>query len=234
MGGKEYVGIMRLHGDVSEDRLKEVMQEFVGPQYQRPPLRSSVKRSLRVKMVYYFELLELEGRNALFRIGCEAGTYVRKICHDVGEALGCGAHMRELRRTRVGPLTEQEAVTLQDLADAYAIWQETGDETYLRKCILPLEAALAAVPKVFIRDTAVDAICHGASLAIPGVVKLEAGIKKGDLVAVMTLKGEAVALGVAQMSSEEMMEAESGIAVKTDRVIMKPGTYPSYWKRRSS
>ncbi len=231
--GKEYICLMRVHGDVPEDKLRSVINEFVGEIYQRPPLRSSVKRSVRIKHIYYIEILEIQGRNVLMRVGCEAGTYMRKLCHDIGEVLGVGAHMRELRRTRVGPFKEDETlVTLHDVMDAYVFWKEEGDERWIRKVILPVEKAVEHLPKVYIRDSAVDAICNGAILAVPGIVKLETGISKGDLVAIMTLKGELVALGEALMTSKEMYELERGLAVKPVRVIMQRGTYPPLWKKR--
>jgi len=210
--GKEYVCVMRLHGDVSEDRLREAIEEFIGEIYQRPPLRSSVKRAVRVKHIYYIQLLEIDGRNVLMRVGCEAGTYMRKLCHDIGEVLGVGAHMRELRRTRVGPFKE--------------------DESLATLHILPMERGVEHLPKVVIRDSAVDAICNGAVLAVPGILRLETKIKRGDLVAIMTQKGELIALGKALLSSEEMYRRDRGLAVKPIRVIMKRGTYPPLWKRR--
>ena len=120
-------------------------------------------------------------------------------------------------------------VTLQDVADAYAFWKEEGDDRWIRKVIMPMEVVLANIPKVYVRDSAVDAICHGADLAVPGVVKLEEGINQGDTVAIMTLKGELIALGKALMTSEQMLQSEKGLAVNTERVIMKPGTYPKMW-----
>ena len=229
-GGKEYVCVMKLHGDFSEERLREVVEEFQGDIYQKPPLRSSVKRALRIRRIYYIDLLEVEGRLALLKVGCQAGTYIRKLVHDIGEVLGCGAHMRELRRTRVGPFSEERGlVTLRTLAEAFEAYR-AGDEKPLRRVVQPVEEALALTPKVWIRDTAVDAICHGADLAVPGIVSLNSGIKTDTLVGIFTLKDELVALGRALMSSEEILEREKGIAVKTERVIMKPGTYPRMWK----
>ena len=233
LAGKEYVCVMRLHGDVPRDKLEEIFSEFTGKIYQRPPLRSSVKRTVRVKTIYYLKILEIEGRYVLFRVGCEAGTYIRKLCHDIGEALGVGAHMKELRRTRVGLLKEDETlVTLHDVVDAYKFWVEEEDERWIRKVIMPMERAIGHIPKVVIKDTAVDAICNGAMLAVPGILRLESGINKGDLVAIMTQKGELVALGKALMTSKEMYKKDKGLAVKPVRVIMKRGTYPPVWKRR--
>jgi H/ACA ribonucleoprotein complex subunit 4 len=228
--GKEYACVMQLHGDVPHHRLKEVLDEFTGEIYQRPPLRAAVRRKLRVRKIYYMELLERENRNVLMRVGCEAGTYMRKLCHDLGEALGCGAHMRELRRTRTGPFREESSVKLQDLVDAYAFWRENGDEGLIRRVIQPVEAAVEHLPKLVVRDGAVDALCHGADLAAPGVLRVDSGISVGDLIAVFTLKGELVELAKAMMTSKQMIEAEHGLVAKPERVAMSPGTYPRRWK----
>lgn len=229
--GKEYVCLMHLHGDVSDHRLKQVLGEFEGEIYQRPPLRAAVRRLLRKRRIYYINLLEREGKDVLMRVGCEAGTYLRKLCFDIGEALGCGAHMSELRRTRTGPFKEDETlVRLHDLADAHAFWREEGIERNLRRVILPVEYAVMHLPKIVIRDGAVDALCHGASLAAPGVLSVETGISLGDLAAIMTMKGELVALGRATMTSKQIVEAEHGIVAKLERVVMSPGTYPRKWK----
>lgn len=228
--GKEYMCVMHLHGDIPQHRLDQVLREFEGELYQRPPLRAAVKRQLRIRRIYYLEPLEREGRDVLMRVGCEAGTYLRKLCYDMGEALGCGAHMRELRRTRTGPFHEETAVKLHDLADAYAFWREEGDEAYLRKVIMPVEAAAQHLPKIVVRDGAVDALCHGASLAAPGVLTVETGISPDDLVALLTLKSELVGLARATMKSKQIYEAEHGIVAKPERVVMSPGVYPRKWK----
>jgi H/ACA ribonucleoprotein complex subunit 4 len=222
---------MKLHGNVPEQRVKEVLSEFEDTIYQRPPLRASVKRQLRTRRIYYIEFLEMDGRNVLFKVGCEGGTYIRKLCFDIGEVLGCGAHMQELRRTRAGPFIENgDIVTLHDVAYWFIEWQKQKDEKILRKFIQPMEKALALIPKIYVRDSAVDAICHGASLTAPGVLSLETGIKNDSMVAILTLKGEAVALAKAKASTEEIFKMGHGVVAKTERVLMMRGTYPKCWK----
>ena len=228
--GKEYMCVMKLHGDVTSEQVKTVLAEFEDVIYQRPPLRASVKRQLRTRRIYYLQFLEQEDRNVLFKVGCEGGTYIRKLCFDVGEVLGCGAHMQELRRTRAGPFVEQGSVTLHDLAYWFSEWQRTKNEKCLKKFVQPMENALALVPKLFIRDSAVDAVCHGASLTSPGILSLETGMQDGSMVAIMSLKGEAVALGKALVTSEEASTMEHGMVVKTLRVLMPRGTYPKRWR----
>jgi H/ACA ribonucleoprotein complex subunit 4 len=91
--GKEYVALMHIHKDIDEAEVRKACEEFIGKIQQLPPIRSSVKRQLRTRSIYYFEIIEIEGRDVLFRVGCEAGTYIRKLIHDLGQRLGCGAHM---------------------------------------------------------------------------------------------------------------------------------------------
>ncbi|UCG69822.1 MAG: RNA-guided pseudouridylation complex pseudouridine synthase subunit Cbf5 [Thermoplasmata archaeon] len=232
IGGKEYVGIMQFHSDIPQKKVKEIFKEFTGKIYQMPPVRSAVKREMRIREIYYLELLEMEKRRVLFRVGCEAGTYVRTLCHDIGDALGIGAHMLELRRTKFASFTEGDAVTLHDIKDAFIYWKENNDESYLRKAVLPLERLLGHIPKIVVKDSAVDAICHGADLALPGVLQLDSEIKLDDMVALITSKGEGIALGNAQLTSEDIFEKEEGIAVNTKRVLMPPGTYPKLWGSR--
>jgi len=229
--GKEYICVMKLHAQVSEDRIRAVLGEFHGAIYQRPPIRASVKRRLRTRKIYYLNFLETDGRNVLFKVGCEAGTYIRKLCYDVGEALGCGAHMQELRRTRVGPFVEDEGlVTLHDVSYMFAQWQETKDENLLRKFICPMEKSLELLPQIYIRDSAVGAVCHGAHLAAPGILSLDTKIKPNDAVAIFTQKGEAVALSKALESTEKILEMDHGIVAKTQRVLMPRGVYPKMWR----
>ena len=228
--GKEYIALMHLHDEVSEDKILAVMREFEGEIIQRPPLRSAVKRRLRTRKVYYIEVLEIDGKDILFRVGVEAGTYIRSLIHHIGLALGVGAHMAELRRTRSGPFKEDETlVTLHDLIDAYHFWKDDGIEEYFRKAIQPMEKAVEHLPKVWIRDSAVAAVTYGANLAVPGIVKVNANIKKGDLVAIMTLKDELVALGKAVMTSGEMLNSSKGIAVDVEKVFMPRDWYPKMW-----
>ena len=228
---KEYVCLMTLHKDLAEDRIHNIFSEFQGKIFQTPPLKSAVKRELRVRNIYYSNILEIAGRDILFKIGCEAGTYVRTYCYDIGEALGTGAHMAELRRTKVGPFNENENLTtLQELTDAFYYWNVEEDESYLRKCILPMEKAVEFLPKVLIRDSAVDAICHGANLASGGIVGISENIKKGKTVAILTLKGELVASAEALYDLEDIIQSSSGLIFDTKKVFMKPGIYPMMWK----
>jgi H/ACA ribonucleoprotein complex subunit 4 len=233
LGPKEYYALARLHTHVSTEKVQKVMSEFTGELYQRPPQRSSVKRVTRVRTVYEFDYLENYDRLVLMRILCQAGTYIRKIIYDIGEVMSPGATMVELRRTRVSNLSEQNGfVRLHDLADAYQRYKESKDDEKLRRLVLPIERCLEGIRGVTVRDTAVDALCHGAPLAVPGVVSLPKDLRVGELVGVYTLKGEIVGLGQAGMTKEEIEKNTRGIALVMKRLIMKPGTYPKAWRSK--
>jgi H/ACA ribonucleoprotein complex subunit 4 len=210
------------------------MQEFTGEIFQRPPQRSSVKRVTRMRTVYEFDYLDEYDRLVLMRILCQAGTYIRKIIYDIGEVLSPGATMVELRRTRVSNLSEQGdgLVRLHDLADAYHRYKEGKDETKIRRLVKPIEHCLEGIRAVTIRDTAVDALCHGAPLAVPGVIAVPADIRVGELVGVYSLKGEVVGLAQAAMTKDEIEQSARGIAFVMKRLIMKPGTYPKAWRTK--
>ncbi len=222
---------MQLHGDAPESVVRSVLNEFKGDIYQRPPLRASVKREIRKRTLYEIEILEVDERRVLFKVDCQAGTYIRKLCSDVGEVLGFGAHMNELRRTRAGSFKDENSISTHRLLAAYLEAVEKQEEKGLREAIRPMEEALQYMPKVFLRDTAIDAICHGADLALPGIVKVDQGIEAATTIALLSLKGEAVALARALVPTQHMLEQNRGIAAKTTRVIMPPSTYPASWRK---
>jgi H/ACA ribonucleoprotein complex subunit 4 len=216
---KEYVGVMHLHKEVEEGKLRETVQQFIGKIQQLPPIKSAVKRQLRTREIYEFEILEIEKNDVLFRVKCQAGTYIRKLCHDLGKALGVGAHMAQLRRTQAGPFTEEDdLVTLNDLQDAYHYYRE-GNDKFIRHCIQPIEHAVVHLPKCWILDTTIKSLTHGRDLAIPGISTLE-NFRKGEIVAVMTLKGELVAIGEALLSAVEVNTKKKGITVNVQKVFM--------------
>jgi H/ACA ribonucleoprotein complex subunit 4 len=232
LGPKEYYAIARIHQQMNVDVIDTLLGKFTGEIYQRPPQRSSVRRSTRVRNIYELERLRSDENIHLLRVLCEAGTYIRKLVYDIGEVLGVGATMFELRRTRVSIFSESSDnfVRLHDLVDAVETYKETQNEEKIRSLIKPIELALEGVLSVAVKDSAVDALCHGAQVAIPGIVAVDKNIRKGSLVAIYTLKGEIIALAEANMDLEEIKENDKGIAFTIKRLIMKPDTYPRGWK----
>jgi len=221
---KEYVGVMHLHKDVPENVLKENVNKFIGKIVQLPPVKSAVARRPREREIKSFDALEIEGRDVLFKVICEAGTYIRKLVHDLGIPLG-GAHMTELRRTRVGNFTEDQSHSLLEIKDAYEFWKE-GSEEKLRKILIPADFAIVHVKRIFVKDSAVETICNGSPVYPGGIARIQEGIERGETVAVYSLKEELISLGIAKLESNEMLERKKGVAVRTDRVFMAKGTYP--------
>ncbi|MFW9988639.1 MAG: RNA-guided pseudouridylation complex pseudouridine synthase subunit Cbf5 [Candidatus Odinarchaeota archaeon] len=231
--GKEYVGVMYLHTPEKRKRIEKIFKLFTGKIYQRPPIKSSVVRKLRTREIYYSEVIDVDKNHILFRVGCEAGTYIRKYCFDLGEALCSGAHMLELRRTRVGHFIENiNLITLQDLKDALTIYHSEGNDYYLRKIIFPMEKMVSHLPKIYVRDTAVDALCHGAGLASAGICYIDARIKPNMLIAFMTLKKELIGFGITIKDAFQILKAKSGILVKSNKIFMERGTYPRWNEKK--
>ncbi len=218
---KEYVCLMHVHKLVDEVTLREAIEKFKGKIEQLPPIKSAIKRQLRTREIYELEILEIQDQDVLYRVKCQAGTYIRKICHDIGVELGVGAHMSQLRRTQAGPFRETDnLVTLNDLEDAYAFYQEEGNDKFLRHCIQPIENALGHITKCWIFDTTIESVSHGRDVAVPGISKLE-NFRKGETVAVLTIKGELVAIGEALMSAVEVNTKEKGLAIKVQKVFLE-------------
>lgn len=235
-GPKEYYALARLHYHIDDNKLDTVISQFVGDIFQRPPQRSSVKRATRIRTIYEFERLERYERLILMRILCQSGTYIRKIVYDIGEILGTGATMVELRRTQVSNLSERKdgLVRMHDLADALELYRHEEDDTKLRKLIRPIEYCMDGVDSVVVRDTAIDALCHGAQLAIPGILSISKKLKVGGIVGIYSMKGEIVGFGQVAMTREEIESNVKGIAINIKRIIMKPGSYPKSWHTSNS
>merc|ERR1711931_572995 len=203
-----------------------------GALFQRPPLISAVKRELRVRTIYENKLLDYDDKRhlAVFWMSCQAGTYVRTLCVHLGLILGVGGHMQELRRVRSGIQNENDnLVTMHDVMDAQWMHDNTKDESYLRRVVQPLERLLISHKRLVVKDSTVNAICYGAKLMLPGILRYESGIDLNDDVVMMTTKGEAIATGNALMSTATMASCDHGVIAKIKRVIMERDTYPRKW-----
>jgi len=226
---KEYVCLVRLHKEVDRERIDAVAAEFTGRIYQRPPRRSAVKRLLRIRTVQQLDILGIEGKLVLMKVRCDAGTYIRSLCHHMGLALGTGAHMQELRRTRSGAFDESAMHTLHELQDACCA-ADAGNRAALDAMVVSVDAAVPDLPAVVVRDTAIDALCHGAVLAGVGVISCDE-FRKDQIVAVLSQKREFVGLGKALAPSASWKPGRPGLIVAMTTVFMAPGTYPKGWKK---
>ncbi|KAK2024999.1 trub family pseudouridylate synthase [Colletotrichum somersetense] len=232
--GKEYVAVIRLHDKLPGGQVQfaRALETLTGALFQRPPLISAVKRQLRIRTIHESKLIEFDNDRHLgvFWVSCEAGTYIRTLCVHLGLLLGVGGHMQELRRVRSGAMDETKGmVTLHDVLDAQWTMDNTRDESYLRKVISPLETLLTGYKRIVVKDSAVNAVCYGAKLMLPGLLRYESEIEVHDEVVLMTTKGEAIALAIAQMSTVEMSTCDHGVVAKVKRCIMERDLYPRRW-----
>ena len=158
---KEYVGIMRIHEDVSLKKIEKVIKEkFTGEITQMPPVKSRVKRQERQRKIKKFELLEKDGKNILFKVECQGGTYIRKLISDLGDYMKIGAHMLELRRIRAGIFKEDNIVNLYDFEKAVNEYNK-GNEKLLQEMIIPAEIVSEVYPAVEIKKDNLKQIFTG-------------------------------------------------------------------------
>ncbi|XP_030911888.1 H/ACA ribonucleoprotein complex subunit DKC1 isoform X1 [Geospiza fortis] len=138
--------------------------------------------------------------------------------------------MQELRRVRSGILGETDnMVTMHDVLDAQWQYDNNKDDSYLRRVILPLEKLLTSHKRLVMKDSAVNAICYGAKIMLPGVLRYEDGIELNQEIVVITTKGEAICLAIALMTTAVISTCDHGVVAKIKRVIMERDTYPRKW-----
>ncbi len=231
---KEYICNLKLSKNPGRKELDKVFAKFVGPIYQIPPFQAAVKRELRIRRIYDLEILEHSSKSVLFRVECEGGTYIRNLCDDIGSILGMKGEMEQLIRTKSGPFNLEDSFSLIEAHDTYQDWKSSSNDELMKKLLRPLEDMLVNLPKIEVKDSAVDAICHGADLAIPGISAVSNELRRGQLVSLLSGQGECIALGRATIDGKEIINKknEKGKAVKLERVIMERGTYPREWKSK--
>ncbi|CAD7966607.1 unnamed protein product [Amoebophrya sp. A120] len=236
--GKEYVCICRFHAGnsngvtLTKAKIQKALDTLTGALFQRPPVIAAVKRQLRVRTIYENKIFHYDEKRHLvtFNVSCEAGTYIRTLCVHLGLLLGVGAHMQELRRVRSGVLDENKhLVTMHDVLDSMYLYNSLKQESYLRSIVAPLELILSNYPRIVVKDSAVNAVCYGAKLMIPGILRFENNIELGKEIVMMTTKGEAIALGIAQMTTSVIAAVDHGCAAIIKRVIMERDTYNQRW-----
>jgi predicted rRNA pseudouridine synthase len=217
IAGKEktYAGIVKFRSILSRDEVEKLFARFTGELVQTPPKISAVRKVPRKRTVYYLKLLELNGRLALFETKVDAGTYIRTLCDDMGRVCG-GARMVELRRTAVGGTGEKEAHTMTELIDAVWLMRNRKEPAMLERMLRAPES-LIDLPKVFIKESALQSIFSGAQVMVPALEKLDADVRKGGRVA-MYCGDRFVGVGIAQMDAAETRNTKHGTAIKLERV----------------
>lgn len=176
---------------VCEEQVKEMLSHFVGELQQVPPMYSALKvggkklyelaregkeveRKARPVTIYELELLKAEHPEYEIRVICSKGTYIRTLCHDVGQALSCGAVMTSLIRSRVGEFRLEDAKTLAEL-------QELADQGRLQEAVIPVEEMFHALPAIQVSDSAQKALLNGNQLKQPEVLMKEKAGNTGKI-----------------------------------------------------
>ncbi|MEE8378768.1 MAG: tRNA pseudouridine(55) synthase TruB [Gammaproteobacteria bacterium] len=176
--------------NIDEARVREVLMNFMGEGKQIPPMHSAIKRQgvplyklahqgivvereARDITMHSLDLVRLEGDELEIDVRCSKGTYIRTLAEDIGEELGCGAHISVLRRTAIGALDNIEMHTL----DSLAALAEQEDKEALDGLLLPTEAALPDWPEVQLSADASFYLCQGQAVFVPqlkdrGLVRL--------------------------------------------------------------
>lgn len=211
---KEYEGLMYLHKDIDRKILEKIISKyFIGEITQIPPVKSHVARKPRKRIIYSFEILNKEGKNVKFKTRVQAGTYIRKLCSDIGEKLGIKAHMKSLRRINVGSFSINDSHTMEEIKEAY----KSGKQ--LKNILIPIENAITHVKKVCVKDSAIKLIQNGAPILNSYIEKMQSNIKNKEYVAIFSSDNRLIAIGISKFSSEEMKNRIKQAVIKIDRVF---------------
>ena len=228
---KTYIAVLKFAQETNIDSLNEVIDKLTGRIYNVPPEISAVKVQVRTRKIYKFELIENNSKQAIVRILCEAGTYIRTIARDMGLLLGYNVELKELRRENSGRFNLTDCVTLQEIADAVWLWKECDNSAALEKIIHPTEKLLLDKPYIIVKDSAASALCHGAPLLRPGLIEVSDTLSSGLEVAAFTSKNEIV--GIVKMSKgfTEISSESSGEIGKPVMILMEQERYPPQWNK---
>nr|AIF08691.1 centromere/microtubule binding protein (DKC1, NOLA4, CBF5) [uncultured marine group II/III euryarchaeote KM3_31_G10]AIF19846.1 H/ACA RNA-protein complex component (DKC1, NOLA4, CBF5) [uncultured marine group II/III euryarchaeote KM3_87_G11] len=228
-GGKQYIGVIRIPDETSDEALADAIANQTGRIHNVPPKESAVKIQVRQRTISSFDLLERDGRIALISVECEAGTYIRTMMRDLGLFLGGPVELLELRRSRTSDNMESESVTMHQLADAIHLWKEHDQPEAMLRLVQPIESLLDSLPRIVVKDGAAAAVAHGAPLARPGVVSVDLSANVGDEVLIVTMKGEAVAVATMRVAAESVESMKTGEIARSITVLMSTDTYPKRW-----
>jgi tRNA pseudouridine55 synthase len=191
--------------EISREELEDLLPRFVGEIRQVPPPVSAKKvagmrayklarKNVPMELepvtvnVYSMQLKEVSGSEARIVVHCSAGTYVRSLAHELGKLLGCGGHLRDLRRTASGDFGEEHAKTLEQL-------QALAAEDRLEEALIPAARLLPEFPSVYVDETATAQIRQGRNFPVSAF-----RVKQGSrYVKALTRQGDLVAIGEAKL-----------------------------------
>lgn len=228
---KSYLALFKFGKELERNEIEDKMAMLTGKVYNVPPEISAVRVQVRTRKISKFDILDFDGTSLLTNIECEAGTYVRTMARDLGLLLDTPVELKELRRPTSGEFSLNQSITMQQLADAYWLWQEKGEEDAMLRILHPIEDMLSDLPRVVVKDGAAAALSHGAPLLRPGVVSIDDNLNVGTEVLLVTIKGEAVAIAKMSQNSKVIPDMNQGEVAKPNCVLMKEDTYPRSWKK---
>ncbi|MEM4248477.1 MAG: RNA-guided pseudouridylation complex pseudouridine synthase subunit Cbf5, partial [Candidatus Nanoarchaeia archaeon] len=220
LAGKVYEGKMHIHDEVTKKQLQEAFSKFTGVIKQTPPSKSAVARREREREVYWFDIKDIKGRTVWFEVGCQHGTYIRTLCVQVGEYLKVGAHMTYLRRIQAGPMKIDDSVTFEEIKKNYKCYLKTRQDKYIVNFVTTVEKAVQHLPAVWVDEGVKEYLKHGSPVFVPGVLAFTSDLQKGATTAVFDLNNMLLAIGFAELSAEDLKTAETGMAIKTDVVLI--------------
>lgn len=188
-------------GNISKKEIRKYLSNFIGEIEQIPPMVSAIKiggkrlykmakegitieREPRKVKIHEFEIIKIDLPNIWFRVSCSRGTYVRTLCHDFGEKIGCGAILTALKRTKIGNYTVEKAIPLESIS--------TNEE--VQKNLIPIEYALD-LPQVILSTSGENLFKNGNKVITEKILKINEGTD--DLVQVFNKHG--VFLGIANI-----------------------------------
>ena len=221
--------MITFHGAVRPADLDRAIHEFTAPVYQTPPVRSAVRRERRIRTIHRLTRLESEGLRAVVDVTADSGTYVRTLAVDLGEALGVGAHLEELRRVGTGPFREANAASLTELADDVASAREGRPEALLAR-LRPMKEVWGEFPTIRLKESAAAAIAHGASLAHGGIAGVTGSFRAGRYVVLTSASGELLGFGSSTVASDELGRHRDGWVVQVERVLADAARFPPRWR----
>lgn len=217
---------------VTAEKVEQLLPRFCGSIMQAPPAVSAIKRGgeplykkvrrgeevrtePRPVMIYDLKLLDFEENGphprARLEVSCGQGAYIRSLAHDLGEALGCGAHLSALRRTKVGDFTAENALTVEQIA---ALLEQSREE---ESFLIPMSRAVSHLPALVIPERALRTAAHGNEVRLN-----DAEIDGKDLLErpLRALDSAGRLLGVARLHTNEQ-----GYLLNMDKVLIDADAY---------
>jgi tRNA pseudouridine55 synthase len=163
-------------------QLEEIIAQFVGDIEQTPPMYSALKidgqrlyklayqgleveRKSRPVTIHKIDLLQFDQYSFEIQVRCSKGTYIRTLVEDIGNALGCGAHVSTLRRLSTGPFNEEQMISMETIEHLSKVCDETN--AILDQLLVPVDSALEHIPELSLSEEMTYHLCLGQAVSVP-------------------------------------------------------------------